>query len=257
MAGTNKTRAAVLGGPSVILVHPQLGENIGKAARAMLNFGLTDLRLVAPRDGWPNEKAVAAASGAAEVLDAARVYPDLASATEDLHFLYATTARDRAMAKEVLTAREAAARLRGDLAQGHKSGLMFGAERTGLTNDEIAQADMVLTIPVNPAFGSLNLAQAVVVAGYEWFMAADATPAARLDYGKSVPATRKELNGLFDHLENELDISGFLYPPDKRPSMVRNLRAIFERAALSDQEVRTLRGAIKAIAKGRPRGGGA
>src|ERR1051325_4762525 len=171
MAGTNHSRETVTGGPAIILGEPQLGDNIGTAARAMMNCGLGDLRLVRPRDGWPNDKAVAAASGADAVLDKARLYPSVAAAIGDLVHVYAATARDRYMVKRELTPRAAAAEMKGFLAAGEPCGVLFGPERTGLVNDQIALADTVLTVPLNPAFSTLNLAQAVLLIGYEWFTA--------------------------------------------------------------------------------------
>lgn len=255
MAGTNATRSgAAQEGPTVILVAPQLGENIGTAARAMLNCGLTELRLVAPRDGWPSDKARSAASGADLVIDGAVVFEQLADAIADRTLVYATTVRERGMVKPVVTPRRAAAEMHAAIAAGNRVGILFGPERMGLTNDDVSLADIIITAPVNPAFGSLNLAQAVLLVGYEWFQAGDATPPRDLPYGHSVPATREELLRLFAHLEQELDAGGFFRAEDKRPSMIRNIRAIFERAALSDQEVRTLHGIITALS-GRRLGG--
>src|SRR5579872_731001 len=185
MAGTNSRKDAVTGGPAVILVEPQLGENIGTAARAMMNCGLDDLRLVRPRDGWPNDRAVAGASGADRVLDTARLYPSVEAAIGDLGHLYASTARDRYMVKRELTPRAAAEEMRGHIAAGESCGILFGPERTGLVNDHIALADTVLTVPLNPAFSSLNLAQAVLIVGYEWFTAKTAPEPERLHTGHS------------------------------------------------------------------------
>lgn len=240
-------------GPAIILVRPQMGENIGTAARAMLNFGLTDLRLVAPRDGWPNERAQAASSGATSVLEAARIYQRTEDAIADLHHVFATTARDRYMIKEIVTPAHACDLMRGWRADGNRFGVLFGPERTGLVNDDIALADRILSIPVNPGFASLNLAMAVTVIGYEWLRGAGTMPPSQLPTGRTDFATRDQLHGLFEHLESELDATGFLWPEDKRPSMVRNLRNILERSSLTEQEVRTLRGAIKALREGRPR----
>jgi tRNA/rRNA methyltransferase len=239
--------------PAVILCTPQLGENIGAAARAMANFGLSDLRLVAPRDGWPNEKAEAMAAGAGYVLEGTRLFATAEDAIADLRLVFATTARDRAVAKPVLTPAEAAKRLRQAAADGIATGLLYGGERSGLTNDEVALADAVITIPTDPGFSSLNLGQAVLLTGYEWFRAGDATPAERIDHGTALPAPREELLRLFEHLEEELEKSGFLYPPGNRPGMIRNLRAILHRAQLTDQEVRTLRGVIVALTRGKRR----
>jgi tRNA/rRNA methyltransferase len=240
--------------PAIILSEPQLGENIGACARAMANFGLTDLRLVKPRDGWPNPKAEAMAVGAAGLIEAARIYDNVQGAIAELQLVYATTARDRAMAKPVLTPAEAARRLREATSSGIATGVLFGNERAGLTNDEVALADCVITIPTDPGFSSLNLGQAALLMAYEWFKAADATPPEQIDHGVASPAPREELIRLFEHLEQELEKSGFLFPPGNRPGMIRNLRSILHRAQLTDQEVRTLRGVIVALTRGKRRG---
>jgi tRNA/rRNA methyltransferase len=250
-ASTDKSGLA----PSIILSEPQLGENIGACARAMANFGLSDLRLVSPRDGWPNEKAAAMAAGAAHLVAAARVFDSVAGAIGKLQLVYAATARDRTMAKPVLTPQEAARQLREASARGVASGLLFGNERAGLSNDEVALADCIVTIPTDDAgFSSLNLGQAVLLLGYEWFKAGDLTPPERIDQGGQLPASREELILLFEHLEEELEKGGFLFPPGNRPGMIRNLRSILHRAQLTDQEVRTLRGVIVALTKGKKRG---
>jgi tRNA/rRNA methyltransferase len=240
--------------PAIILSEPQLGENIGAAARAMANFGLSDLRLVKPRDGWPNPKAEAMAAGAAPLIAEARVYGALTEAIGELHFTIAATARERGFAKPVLTPAEAARRLREASAKGRSCALIFGNERAGLTNDEVALADAILTVPTAPELASINLGQAVLLAAYEWFKAGDATAPEQIDHGPSAqPAPREELIRLFEHLEAELEKSGFLYPPGNRPGMIRNLRSILHRAGLTDQEVRTLRGVIVALTKGKRR----
>ena len=251
MAGTDRGQDSALGGPAIILVRPQLGENIGTAARAMLNFGLTDLRLVAPRDGWPNVKAVNAAARATEVLDGVRLYDNAAEAIADLRHVYAATARSRHMLKPVTTPRKAAADMRRWMAADEPCGVLFGPERMGLHNDEVALADAVLAAPLNPAFASLNLAQAVLLVGYEWFQTEVAerdeeTPAPN----RTPPATRAELENFFGHLERELDACGFLHPPEKRPAMVRNIRNLFMRAKLHQQEVSTLHGIVSELVKG-------
>ena len=240
--------------PAIILSEPQLGENIGACARAMANFGLYDLRLVKPRDGWPNEKAEAMAVGAAGLIAAARVYDSVPAAIGELQLVYATTARDRSMAKPVLTPAEAAQRLRAAAASGVASGVLFGNERAGLTNDDVALADCVITIPTDPGFSSINLGQAVLLVAYEWFRSGDVTPPEQIDHGAATPAPREELFRLFEHLEEELEKSGFLFPPGNRPGMIRNLRSILHRAQLTDQEVRTLRGVIVALTRGKRRG---
>jgi tRNA/rRNA methyltransferase len=247
VAGTDHRRERIGGGPAIILVEPQLGENIGTSARAMFNCGLTDLRLVRPRDGWPSDKAVAAASGADAVLDGARLFPRVEDAIADLNHLYVTTARDRYMVKEVMTPRAAAQEMRRYMAEGRACGILFGPERTGLVNDDIALGDRVIRVPLNPAFSSLNLAQAVLIVGYEWFAAGDETPPAELVTGHSRPATKEELLRFFAHFEEALDRSGFLRTADKRPGMVRNLRNLFQRAQLTEQELRTLHGVVTAF----------
>jgi tRNA/rRNA methyltransferase len=254
MAGTNSSREGVTGGPAIVLVEPQLGENIGTAARAMLNCGLDDLRLVRPRDGWPNDKAVAAASGADRVLLKARLFTSVEAAIADLQQVYATTARDRYMVKRELSPRRAAEEMQGVVAAGDACGILFGPERTGLVNDHIALADAVVSVPLNPAFSSLNLAQAVLLVGYEWFTAKAAPRPERLHTGHSRLATKEELLRFFDHFEEALALSGFLRQADKRPRMTRNLRNLFQRAQCTEQELRTLHGVITAFLGPRRRG---
>ena len=253
MAGTDRRRQRLSGGPAIILVEPQLGENIGTSARAMFNCGLTDLRLVRPRDGWPSKKAVAAASGADLVLDKARLFETAEDAIAGLTRVYATTARDRYMVKRVVTPRAAAPEIRALMAAGEPCGILFGPERTGLLNEHIALADTVLNVPLNPAFSSLNLAQAVLVVGYEWFASTDDTPPSRLVTGHSKSAPKERLIRFFEHLEEELDRNGFMRDPEKRPSMVRNLRNLFQRAECTEQELRTLHGVVTSFAGPRKR----
>lgn len=233
--------------PAIILVHPQMGENIGAAMRVMANFGLTDLRLVAPRDGWPNEKAEAMAVKS-PLLETVRVYDTIDAAIEGCARLYATTARPRGMVKPVLTAREAMGEARGAVAAGQTPAILFGAERAGLPNEIIALSSAILTLPVQPGFTSLNLSMAVGIIAHEW-RAGDPAPAEfkPLD----APASQSDLMGLFAHFETELDRAGFFYPPEKNPLMTQNLRNIFTRQGLTEQEVRTMRGAIKALCVGR------
>jgi len=241
------------GGPAVILVRPQMGENIGAAARAMFNFGLTELRLTAPRDGWPNEAALAMAAGAEDVARAAEVFDDLPGAIADLSYVVATTARGRDMAKPVFSPSDAARELRRRHASGEKVGMLFGAERSGLSNDDVALADAVVTIPANPAYSSLNLGQAVLLLSYEWMRSGAAPELPQTGRGEAAPAIKAELVGLFEHLEEALVRSGFLGIKEKRPAMVRNLRAMLGRAELTDQEVRTLRGIIVSLERyGKP-----
>jgi tRNA/rRNA methyltransferase len=264
----NRSSPAQATAPAIILVRPQLGENIGFAARAMANFGLTDLRLVAPRDGWPNDKAHAAAAGAAFLVDRARVYESVELAIAELNFVLAATARPRDLVKTVLSPESAARELRERGARAERTGVLFGPERSGLDNDTIALADAVLTAPVNPDFASLSLPQAVLLFGYEWLKGESATPplgrATSFDgpategiaFPGTRPATRAELLGLFEHLEAELDRSGFLYPAEKRPSMVRNIRNMFHRMGASEQDVRTWRGIVAALSRARQGRGG-
>lgn len=233
------------------MVRPQLGENIGMAARAMLNCGLSTLRLVSPRDGWPNDKAQRAASGADVVLENAEVFDSVADAVADLERVVATTARNRELTQRILTPRHAAAEVRGWIGQGERVGILFGPERTGLENDDMVHADTALSIPLNPQFSSLNVAQAVLLVSYEWAAAGDATPAARMADHATRPATKEELQNLFEHLERALDQSGFLRNKDMRPSMVLNLRALLQRAGMTEQEARTFHGVIKFLSKGK------
>jgi tRNA/rRNA methyltransferase len=260
MAGTDSRRsdsAEVAGGdiaPAIILVDPQLAENIGTTARAMLNCGLTDLRLVRPRQDWPHEKAVAAASGADSVLEGAKVFDSTAEAIADLRYVLAATARGRDMNKSVLTPRAAGKKTRAFSCNGEPSGVLFGRERSGLVNDDVALADAVLTVPLNPAYRSLNIAQAVLLFAYEWFQTGSNLKGERLVRHGAKPATKEELLGFFTHLEEELDVGGFLRPPEKRPAMMRNIRNMFQRAELMDHEVRTLRGIISALTTSRDAG---
>lgn len=234
--------------PAIILVQPQLGENIGMAARAMLNNALGDMRLVAPVHGWPNEFAVKPASGAEIVLDGVKVFDTTAAAIADLSHVYATTARDRDLTKPVLTPRAAAVEMREICAAGGRPGVLFGREAWGLDNDDVTLADSIISVPMNPTFASINLAQAVLLVGYEWYQAGDNTPGADVRMSKGTrPADKQELIGMFEHLEKELDDCGFLRPPEKRPNMVRTIRNMFQRAQMTEQEVRTFRGIISGL----------
>ncbi len=241
---------------AVILVKPQLGENIGMVARAMANFGLRELRLVEPRDGWPSEKASAAASGADWVIDGAKLFDTAEEAVADLGIVYATTARPREMSKPVMTPHEAALSLNERLAAGERAGLMFGGERSGLDNEDVALCDAIIQIPTNPDFASLNLAQSVLLVGYEFFRSTNETGGRPRKAELPPVAPKADTMRLFEHLESELDAAGFLHPPEKRPVMVRNLRTIFLKAALTEQEVRSLRGVVRALAERRRGGGG-
>ncbi len=245
--------------PVVILVRPQMGENIGAAARAMLNFGLTDMRLVAPRDGWPNPRAVAMASGAAgQVLDRARVFATLAEAMADVDHAYATTARGRELTKPVHTPATAMAEAREMTGQGRRVALIFGPERAGLENDDIARANAIVTVPVNPEFPSLNLAQAVLLLGYEW--GRDALPAQPAPPGRrpegEVPATRLEIEKLADHWEEKLTAARFFFPPDKAPTMRLTVRNLWSRLPLTRADVQIFHGMVRQLTwqgKGKPR----
>ena len=236
--------------PAVILDQPQLAENIGAVARVMANFGLSDLRLVRPRDGWPQTRAWASASGADWLLDGARVFETLPEAIADLGLVLATTARPREAALPVFTPREGAARLVERIGAGGAAGLLFGGERAGLEADAITLAQAIVTVPVDDRFKSLNLAQAVAINAYEWRLTQDAGRPAGFAQAPT-SASQGALHGFYEHLEGELDASGFFHPPEKRASMVRNLRAALGRAGFTEQEVRTLRGVVTALAKGR------
>lgn len=242
-------------GPAVILVRPQLSENIGTAARAMLNCGLTDLRLVAPRETWLQDRAFAAASGADKVLLAARCFDTTAEAVADLQRVWATTARNRFMVKPVDTPRTAAEQMRQAAAENLATGVLFGPERTGLENDDVALADTVLSVPVNPDYSSLNLAQCVLLVGYEWFQQGVAEPPRPMTKGAEPPADKGKLIGFFEHLERELDACGFLRVKEKRPVMVRNIRNMFQRANLTGQEIQTLHGIVHELVTFRHRKG--
>jgi tRNA/rRNA methyltransferase len=246
MAGTDKSQVfEYRPSPAVVLVEPQLGENIGTTARAMANFGLWDLRLVNPRDGWPNERAVAAASRADHVIEKVRVFETLEAAIGDLSLVLATTARRRDMQKDVLGPDVAAQRLATHIAGGGGAGLLFGRERWGLYNEEVALADAIVTLPVEAAFASLNIAQAVLVLAYEWRRQTQG--ALPFGTGLSEVASKDELIRLFEHIEEALDRAGFFTAPDKRPHVVDNLRTMLTRGQFSSQEVRTLHGVIAAI----------
>ncbi len=254
MPEARKSRREALAGlgaaPVFVLVEPQLGENIGAVARTMLNFGLTDLRLVNPRDGWPNNKAVSTASGAMAVIDGARVFDTLDEALADFRYVLATTARPRELLLPVFAPADAATTLHARIARGEPAAVLFGAERSGLDNDDLIRADGVIAIPSNPAFASLNLAQAAVIIAYEWAKAAGAA----IEPGElaaASPAPKADFEGLIAHLISALDAANYFFPEDKRPVMERNLRVSFMRAGLTEQEVRTLRGAIRALEKPR------
>lgn len=254
-AGTNHMKDSLTGGPAIILVRPQLAVNIGMCARAMANFGLSDLRLVSPREGWPRTGALkkgayAAAAGAVHLLEQAKLFDSVEAAVADLNCLYATTARERGQFKPVLTPAEAMPEIATRIAAGERHGILFGPERTGLDNDAIAAADAILTFPVNPAYASLNLAQAVLLIGYEWFKAnaGDAKPFSVVERSPAPP--RQMVFSFFEYLEGELERSGFFRPLGKKPVMRRNLRNMFHRMQMSEQDVRTWWGIVVRLVEG-------
>ncbi|HEX8468244.1 MAG TPA: TrmJ/YjtD family RNA methyltransferase [Allosphingosinicella sp.] len=236
--------------PAVVLVRPQLGENIGKAARAMLNFGLTDLRLVAPRDGWPNPSAGPAASGADVVLERARVFDTVAEAVGDCAHVYATTVRKRGLVVPVVTPEEAAREIR---AQPEPSAILFGAERSGLETDEVAIAGKIVTVPVNPGFTSLNLAQAVILIAYEWSKH-EALAVPTLGDPAEPRASHDQLEGLIGQLDQALVEADYFHPPDRTPATRNTIRTILTKAGWSNREVQAMRGIIRALVTPRRRG---
>jgi len=248
--------------PAVILMEPQIAENVGMVARAMANFGLDEMRVINPRDGWPSEKARAVASGAAAIVDGAALHATLSSAIGDLNYVVATTARQRDLRKPILTPEEAAQEMRRRIGEGQRCAMLFGRERNGLETPEIAQCDGVVMIPVNAKFASLNLAQAVLLQGYAWLRSGEDATLGRktahdrrissgLHLGHDVPAKHEEIERFFEHIEAELEAGGFFTPPERRHVTVRNLRTMFLRAGLTAQEVRTLRGIVATLTRGR------
>jgi tRNA/rRNA methyltransferase len=251
-SGTDKTKSGVdLTGPIVILVEPQLGENIGMAARAMGNFAFSRLRIVNPRDGWPNVHARRAASGADHILDHVELFDTVEQAVADITLLFATTARAHDQAKPVVTPEAAAREIAAQIATGGQVGILFGRERYGLQNEEVALASRIVTFPVNPGFASLNLAQAVLLIGYEWFKLSTegALPFAMPE--RSERASQHQMQAFFDNLVRELDRVEFLRPAEKRETMLVNLRNIFSRMEPTKQDMHTLHGVVMAIAEGR------
>lgn len=230
--------------PIIVLVRPQLGENIGKAARAMLNFGLTEMRLVAPRDGWPNPSAGPAASGADAVLEAAQVFPDVAAAVADCSHVYATTVRKRGVTKPVLTPEQAAGEV---VTHQGRSAILFGPERSGLETADVALARAIVTVPINPEFGSLNLAQAVILVAYEWSKHGDLAQPPREDL--LPPAPQEELEGLIEHFEALLEPQGYFRPKSRAEATRLTLRNVLTKPGWNHLEVRTLRGVLSALAR--------
>jgi len=240
--------------PILILVEPQLVENIGMTARAMMNCGLYELRLVDPRDPWPlheimEERMLAASSGAEDILKNAKIFATLEEAIADLNYVYATTSRTHDMINRILTPRAAIPDMIARMQEGQKIGVLFGRERTGLVNDHIVLANAKITIPLNPEFASLNLAQAVLLIGYEWYQAPDQTPANQIHTGHSRPANRAEYLNFYRRLEDELEARGFFVAPDMRDGMSRSLQNTLQRAEMTEQEIRTWHGVISALIK--------
>jgi tRNA/rRNA methyltransferase len=232
--------------PVVILVEPQLAENIGMTARAMANFGLSELRLVNPKNGWPKKGVREAASGATHVLDGATIFGSVAEAIADCRYVLATTARERGQMKRVYAPEEAMGEIVAR--DGQRTAVMFGRERVGLTNEEISLADAIITFPVSPDFPSLNLAQAVLLVGYTWRQASGRAQLPFSGERLSPPATREALFALFGSLEGALDEAGF-YPPEKKEIIARNMRDMLHRMSLTEQDVRTFRGALRALTR--------
>ena len=255
---TTERASANAPAPAIILVEPQLGENIGMVARAMANFGLGELRLVNPRDGWPNEKAIAAASRADHVVNAAALHASLDEAVSDLQYVLATTARERDGFKPVLGPVDAAAGLRQRSRAAQKTGILFGRERFGLYNEEISRADAIVTFPVNPDYASLNIAQAVLLMSYEWMKSGLRSQSETAFEGPQFPpAERRELQGLVDHLDEALSARGYFRPPSKKPKMLDSLQAVLTRPGFTEPEIRVLRGVISSLDRfspSRPRG---
>ncbi|MEM8937058.1 MAG: RNA methyltransferase [Pseudomonadota bacterium] len=249
----SEAAAHVRPAPVFVLVEPQMGENIGAAARAMLNFGVSGLRLVNPRDGWPNPKATAMASGAASVIDGAQVFSTLDAAIADCQFVVATTARMRELATPMLEPEAALKRVSEKIAMGDRVAILFGGERNGLSSDDVARADVILSVPTNPAFASINLAQAALLVAYEWArvrpFADEAAETAANRRPQDAPAARADVDRLYQHLETALDARGYFFPVEMRGVMTRNLRAAFVRAGFSESEVRTLHGVFKSLSR--------
>jgi tRNA/rRNA methyltransferase len=252
MSGTDKTKTGFdLDGPAIILVEPQLGENIGMAARAMGNFALSRLRIVNPRDGWPNIAASRAAAGADHILERAELFPSVEAALADLDLVFATTARAHDQAKPVMAPDAAARQIGSHISGGGRAGILFGRERWGLTNEEVARANRIVTFPVNPGFASLNLAQAVLLMGYEWFKLSTQGMLPFAMPERSERASQHQMDAFFENLVRELDKVEFLRPAEKRDTMLVNLRNIFLRMEPTKQDMHTLHGVIMAIAEGR------
>ena len=233
--------------PAFVLVRPQMGENIGAAARAMWNFGLDRMRVVAPRDGWPNERAVAMASGAGRLLDQAGLFKSTADAIADCNYVFATTARHRGLTKPIMTPERAMQHARALLDQGQKVAVLFGPERAGLENDDIARANAIISVPVNPEFSSLNLGQSVLLTSYEWRRQIDATPPEVMEMAKTEFVEGIEIEKLGDHFEQRLGEAGFFFPEAKADGMRQNLRNMWARLPLTRADVQTLHGMLRQL----------
>ncbi|OUR78040.1 hypothetical protein A9Q83_08600 [Alphaproteobacteria bacterium 46_93_T64] len=233
--------------PAIILVEPQMGENIGAAARAMLNFGLTDMRIVKPRDGWPNDRAVSMAAGAGSVIGNARLFDSLEEAIADLQHVFATTARPRDMIKQVVTPKKAAAELHQFTNANETCGILFGKESSGLSGDDITLADTIITVPLNPDYTSINLGQAVLLVAYEWFQYTDDT-AEKIVRNEERPVTKQELGALFNRIETELDARDYFAPiMNRRPIILRNMRNMFQRFAMMESDIKGMQGIVKGL----------
>ena len=240
--------------PAFVLVRPQMGENIGGSARAMWNFGLDRMRVVAPRDGWPNQKAVAMASGAGRLLDEAGLFPTTAEAVGDAAFVYATTARSRDLTKPVFTPEAAMADAQGRIARGETVAVLFGPERAGLENDDIVRANAIISVPVNPEFPSLNLAQCVLLTAYEWRRATEAVPAVVMEMAGTEAATLIEVEKLAQHYEERLETAGFFFPEAKAEGMKRTLRNLWSRMPLTRADVQILHGILRQMVRWKEHG---
>ncbi|MBK1635640.1 RNA methyltransferase [Rhodovulum adriaticum] len=237
--------------PAFVLVRPQMGENIGAAARAMWNFGLDRMRMVEPRDGWPNPRAVALASGAGRLLDQAGIFADTAAAVADCDYVYATTARTRGLTKPVVTPEQAMQEARGMIAQGRRVAVLFGPERAGLENEDIVRANAIITVPVNPEFFSLNLAQCVLLTAYEWRRGTPGIIPERIEMAGAEPASALEVEKLAEHYETRLDEAGFFFPETKAPGMKRTLRNLWSRMPLTRADVQVFHGLLRQLTRGR------
>ncbi|ALG90384.1 MAG: RNA methyltransferase [Pseudomonadota bacterium] len=240
--------------PAFILVRPQMGENIGGAARAMWNFGLDRMRIVAPRDGWPNPRAVAMASGAGRLLDEAGLFDGTGAAVADCDFVFATTARGRGLTKPVMTPERAMEHARALIAGGRKVGVLFGPERAGLENDDVARANAIISVPVNPAFASLNLAQCVLLVGYEWQRQSVDVPPEVMEMAKTEFASHIEIEKLGDHYEERLEEAGFFFPAQKAEGMKQNLRNLWSRMPLTRADVQIFHGALRQMVRWKEHG---